>query len=90
MSSYHDQVQNGGPAQAPAGIRALQEARHKVLSHIALTSKELGGIAAQYGNVLSNYEKELGQINASLAVLQPTTAWGDAQQAAGTPSVLAR
>lgn len=69
--SYKDQVQHGGPAQAPAGIRALQEARRKVLEHIASTSKELGGIAAQYGKLIGNYQAELEQISASLAVLQP-------------------
>lgn len=64
-----------------AGRRALYEARQKIILHIGATSKELGSIAAQYGNVINNYQKELQQLDAALAALVPSQATDGCPQA---------
>lgn len=63
-----------GPANSEtAGVRAIQEARRRVIEHIGSTSKELGNLAAQYGGIIANYQAELRQLDASLARLRPVS-----------------
>lgn len=69
----NDYEKSAAATSETPGVRAIQEARRRVIEHITSTSKELGNIAAQYGEVLRNYQTELNQLNASLARLQPVS-----------------